>query len=67
MLSPQIVADWLMNEDGEGSTDEQFLKVFQLMENKIENDLSDDYTFLDWLKDVLEEIEQNQIESRIER
>ena len=59
-LNPQIVADWLMNEDGNGATDEQLLETIKLMENKIEKRLSDDYTFLDWLKDVIEEIEQLQ-------
>lgn len=59
MLDAQLVADWLMNEDGNGATDEQFLETIQLMERKIEHNLSDDYTFLDWLKDVIEEIEQN--------
>lgn len=59
-LNPQTVADWLMNEDGNGATDEQFLEIIKLMENKIEKHLSDDYTFLDWLKDVIEEIEQLQ-------
>ena len=58
-LDAQIVADWLMNEDGNGATDEQFLETIKLMEKKIENRLADDYTFLDWLKDVIEEIEQN--------
>jgi hypothetical protein len=58
-LNPQTVADWLLNEDGNGSTDEQFLETFKLMEKRIEVNLSDDYTFLDWLKDVIEEIEQN--------
>lgn len=61
-LDAQIVADWLMNEDGLGATDEQFLETIKLMEKKIEHHLSDDYTFLDWLKDVIEEIEQNQEE-----
>lgn len=59
MFNPSEVADWLMNEDGNGSTDEQFLETIKLMEKKIEHCLSDDYTFLDWLKDVIEEIEQN--------
>ena len=59
-LNPQIVADWLMNEDGNGATDEQLLETIKLMENKIEKRLSDDYTFLDWLKDVIEEIEKLQ-------
>ena len=59
MFNPNEVADWLMNEDGNGATDEQFLKTIKLMEKKIEHCLSDDYTFLDWLKDVIEEIEQN--------
>ena len=59
MLDAQLVADWLMNEDGNGATDEQFLETIQLMERKIEHNLSDDYTFLDWLKDVIEEIEEN--------
>ena len=58
-LNPQTVADWLMNEDGMGSTDEQFLETFKLMEKKIEKKLSDDYTFQDWLKDVVKEIEDN--------
>lgn len=58
-LNSQTVADWLMDTDWNGATDEQFLETFKLMEKKIENQLSDDYTFLDWLKDVLEEIEQN--------
>jgi len=58
-LDAQIVADWLMNEDGNGATDEQFLETIKLMEKKIEDRLADDYTFLDWLKDVIEEIEQN--------
>lgn len=57
-LNSQTVADWLMNEDGNGATDEQFLETIKLMEKKIENNLSDDYTFLDWLKDVIEEIEE---------
>lgn len=60
MFNPQTVADWLMNEDGMGATDEQFLETIRLMEKKIEKNLSDDYTFLDWLKDVIEEIEQAQ-------
>ena len=60
-LNPQTVAEWLLNEDGNGSTDEQFLETFKLMEKRIEVNLSDDYIFFDWLKDVLEEIEQNQI------
>ena len=59
MFNPNEVADWLMNEDGNGATDEQFLETIKLMEKKIEYCLSDDYTFLDWLKDVIEEIEQN--------
>lgn len=59
-LNAQTVADWLMNEDGNGATDEQFLETIKLMEKKIEKHLSDDYTFLDWLKDVIEEIEQLQ-------
>ena len=59
MFNPNEVADWLMNEDGNGSTDEQFLETIKLMEKKIEHCLSDDYTFLDWLKNVIEEIEQN--------
>ena len=58
MLSPQTVADWLMNEDGMGSTDEEFLETFKLMEKKIEKRLSDDYTFQDWMKDVVQEIKQ---------
>lgn len=58
-LDAQIVADWLMNEDGMSATDEQFLETIKLMEKKIEKHLSDDYTFLDWLKDVIEEIKQN--------
>ena len=58
-FNPQTVADWLMNEDGMGSTDEEFLETFKLMEKKIERYLSDDYTFLDWLKDLIEEIEQS--------
>ena len=57
-LNAQTVANWLMNEDGTGATDEQFLETINLMKNKIEGSLSDDYTFLDWLKDVIEEIEQ---------
>lgn len=61
-LNAQTVSDWLMNKDGAGATDEQFLETIKLMENKIENILSDDYTFLDWLKDVIEEIEQAQAE-----
>lgn len=61
-LNSQTVADWLMNEDGNGATDEQFLETIKLMEEKIEDKLSDDYTFLDWLKNVIEEIEQNQEE-----
>ena len=61
-LDAHIVADWLMNEDGNGATDEQFLETIKLMEEKIEDRLADDYTFLDWLKDVIEEIEQNQAE-----
>ena len=61
-LDAQIVADWLLNEDGNGSTDEQFLETFKLMEKRIEVNLSDDYTFIDWLKDVIEEIEQKQAE-----
>lgn len=61
-LDAQIVADWLMNEDGMVATDEQFLETIKLMEKKIEKHLSDDYTFLDWLKDVIEEIEQAQAE-----
>lgn len=60
-LNSQTVADWLMNEDGTGATDEQFLETIKLMEKKIEKHLSDDYTFLDWLKDVIEEIEQVQL------
>ena len=56
-LNPQTVADWLMNEDGMGATDEEFLQAFRLMEKKISDHLSDDYTFLDWLKDAIEEIE----------
>lgn len=59
MFNPNEVADWLMNEDENGATDEQFLETIKLMEKKIEHCLSDDYTFLDWLKDVIEEIEQN--------
>ena len=59
MFNPNEVADWLMNEDGNGATDEQFLETIKLMEKKIEHCLSDDYTFLDWLKNVIEEIEQN--------
>lgn len=59
MFNPSEVADWLMNEDGNGATDEQFLETIKLMEKKIEHCLSDDYTFLDWLKNVIEEIEQN--------
>ena len=59
-LNAQTVADWLMNEYGNGATDEQLLETIKLMENKIEKRLSDDYTFLDWLKDVIEEIEQLQ-------
>ena len=59
MFNPNEVADWLMNEDGNGATDEQFLETIKLMEKKIEHYLSDDYTFLNWLKDVIEEIEQN--------
>lgn len=58
-LTPQMVANWLMNEDGMGSTDEEFLETFKLMEKKLEKRLSDDYTFQDWLKDVFEEIKQN--------
>ena len=58
-LTPQMVADWLMNEDGMGSTDEEFLETFKLMEKKLKKRLSDDYTFQDWLKDVVKEIEQN--------
>lgn len=58
-LNAQVVADWLMNEDGAGATDKQFLEVIKLMKNKIEKKLSDDYTFFDWLKDVIAEIEQN--------
>lgn len=58
-LDAQMVANWLMNEDGNGATDEQFLETIKLMEKKIEDWLADDYTFLDWLKDVIEEIEQN--------
>lgn len=61
-LNAQIVADWLMNEDGAGATDEEFLETIKLIERKIEKHLSDDYTFLDWLKDVIEEIEQAQAE-----
>ena len=59
MLDAQLVADWLINEGGMGSTDEEFLETFKLMEKKIEKRLSDDYTFQDWLKDVVKEIEQN--------
>ena len=59
MFNPNEVADWLMNEDGNGATDEQFLETIKLMEKKIEHCLADDYTFLDWLKNVIEEIEQN--------
>lgn len=59
MFNPNEVADWLMNEDGNGATDEQFLETFKLMEKKIEYRIKYDYTFLDWLKDVIEEIEQN--------
>lgn len=58
-LDAQIVADWLMNEDGSGATDEQFLETIKLMEKKIEDQLADDYTFLDWLKYVIEDIEQH--------
>lgn len=61
-LDAQMVADWLMNEDGMGATDEQFLETINLMKKKIKKHLSDDYTFLDWLKDVIEEIEQAQTE-----
>ena len=61
-LDAQMVADWLMNEDGNGATDEQFLETIKLMEAKIEDNLADDYTFLDWLKDVIEEIEEAQEE-----
>lgn len=57
-LKPSVVADWLMNEQGLGASDEEFLETFQLMEAKIENNLSDDYTFINWLQDVLEEIEE---------
>ena len=56
MLDAQRVADWLMNEDGLGATGEQFLEVFKLMEEKIGNRLSDDYTLLDWLENALKEI-----------
>lgn len=59
-LDAQIVADWLINEDGLGATDEQFLETIKLMEKKVSDRLSDDYTFLDWLRDVIEEIEQIQ-------
>lgn len=59
-LNPQTVANWLMNEDGMGSSDEQFLETIKLMEKKLGKHLSDDYTFLDWLKDVISEIEQKQ-------
>lgn len=62
MFDPQVVADWLMNEDGMGATDEEFLETIKLMEKKIEKRLSDDYTFIDWLKDVIEEIEQDQLD-----
>ena len=59
MFDPQAVADWLMNENGMGATDEEFLETFKLMEKKIEKCLSDDYTFQDWLKNMVKEIEQN--------
>ena len=62
MFDAKDVADWLMNEDGEGATDEQFLETFKLMEKKIEKRLSDDYTFYDWLKAVIGEIQQNKEE-----
>ncbi len=65
MFNPSEVADWLMNEDGNGATDEQFLETIKLMEKKIGKCLSDDYTFLDWLKDVIEEIEQNLSETEV--
>ena len=61
-LNPQTVADWLMNENGMGSTDEEFLETIKLMEKKIRKRLSDDYTFFDWLRDVIKEIEQTQAE-----
>ncbi len=59
-LQAKEVAEWLMNEDCSGATDEEFLKTFKLMEEKLENQLRDDYTFLDWLKDVLDEIENKE-------
>ena len=65
-LDAQMVADWLMNEDGLGATDEQFLEAIRLMEKKLGKNLSDDYTFLDWLKDVIEEIEQAQLDEVVD-
>ena len=64
-MTAQTVADWLMNEDGLGATDGQFLETINLMKKKIEDHLSDDYTFFDWLKDVIEEIEQQQVEGTL--
>lgn len=57
-MTPENVANWLMNENGDGATDEEFLATINIMKDKIADRLSDDYTFLDWLKDVIEEIEE---------
>ena len=61
-FSPQNVANWLMNEDGMGATDEEFLETIELMKEKIGHVIKDDYTFIDWLEDVIKEIEENQKE-----
>lgn len=59
-LNPEVVANWLMNEDGFGATDDEFLETIKLMEKGVEEILKEDYTFFDWLGNVIAEIESNQ-------
>ena len=63
----ESIAEWLMNKNGEGATDEQFLAVFKKMEQIFTERKYSTYNntcgFYNWLKDTNEEI-QNLIEER---
>lgn len=61
-LTPQTVANWLMNDNGEGATDKEFLETVNLMEEKIKDKISENYTFTDWFKNVIKEIKENESE-----